>query len=321
MKLTRLHVPTIVLAVIVLVVGVSSGAMAAKLITGKDIKDGSITTADIKNGTLTTSDMKKAGVSGDRLKNGTVGRDKLKDGAVNSAKIKDGTISSNDLSSGAKNSLKTTYSGPNWSIVDRNVIGNGDAYLRSGPTSAFGGTNVAPPLGIGSLGLRTGSGTDKAAFGDQVDFQGVEFSSFTTLGYWAFTTGENISAGGGGVNLPSLEVEINPNLNATPTSFSTAVFLPDAGSNNVGWNNIDAITSGQWYLTGAAGTATGCNQATTCTWSALQAALNDGGNAATIYTVEFSKGRDFAYSGAVDGLRVNNDVYDFEPFGVTITHP
>ena len=97
MKFTRLHVPTIVLAVIVLVVGVSSGAMAAKLITGKDIKDGSITTSDIKNGTLTTSDMKKAGVSGDRLKNGTVGRDKLKDGAVDSAKIKDGTISSNDL--------------------------------------------------------------------------------------------------------------------------------------------------------------------------------------------------------------------------------
>jgi hypothetical protein len=154
-----------------------------------------------------------------------------------------------------------------------------------------------------------------------VDFQGMQFSSITALGYWAFTTGENIAAGGSSVNLPSVELEINPNLNATPTSFSTAVFLPDAGSNNPGWNNIDAITSGQWFLTGAAGTATGCNQTTTCTWSALQAALNDGGNTATIYTVEISKGRDFAYSGAVDGLRINSDIYDFEPFGVTITHP
>ena len=321
MKYRRLHAPTIVLSVVVLVVGVSSGAMAAKLITGKDIKDGSITTKDIKNGTLTTSDIKKGGVSGDRLKNATVGKDKLKDGAVTSAKIKDGTIGANDLSSAAKNSLKTTYSGPNWSIVDRNVDGNGDAYLRSGPTSAFGSTSVAPPFGIGSLGIRTGSATDKAAFGDQVDFQGIELSSFTTLGYWAFTTAENISAGGGAVNLPSLEIEINPNLNATPTSFSTAGFIPDAGSNNPGWNDIDAITSGQWFLTGAAGTATGCNLTTTCTWSALQTALDDGGNAPTIYTVEFSKGRDFAYSGAVDGLRINNDLFDFEPFGVTITHP
>jgi hypothetical protein len=321
MKNPRLQAPTIVLAVVALVVGVSSGAMAAKLITGADIKDGSVTTKDIKNGTLTGSDIKKASVGGDRLKKGAIGTDRLKDGAVTSAKIKDGTIGTQDLSSAAKNSLKTTYSGPNWSIVDRNVIGNGDAYLRSGPTSAFGGTNVAPPFGIGSLGIRTGSGTDKAAFGDQVDFQGMLFSSINALDYWAFTTGENIAAGGSSVNLPSVEVEINPNLNATPTSFSTAVFLPDAGSNNPGWNNIDAITSGQWFLTGAAGTATGCNQTTTCTWAALQTALNDGGNPATIYTVEISKGRDFAYSGAVDGLRVNNDIYDFEPFGVTITHP
>jgi hypothetical protein len=29
-----------------------------------------------------------------------------------------------------------------------------------------------------------------------------------------------------------------------------------------------------------------------------------------------SKGRDFAWQGAVDGLRINGTIYDFEPLGV-----
>src|SRR5262245_7159639 len=113
MKHTQLKIPTIVLAVVALVVGVSSGAVAGKLITGADVKNGSLTGKDIKNGSLTSKDIKK----------GTIKTDRLKDGAVTSAKIKDGTIGAKDLSSAAKNTLKTTYSGPEWSIVDRNVIG------------------------------------------------------------------------------------------------------------------------------------------------------------------------------------------------------
>ena len=42
---------------------------------------------------------------------------------------------------------------------------------------------------------------------------------------------------------------------------------------------------------------------------------------ATLYTVQISKGRDWAFSGAVDALQINNAVYDFEPFGVSQTTP
>src|SRR4051794_18963747 len=77
MQLTRLKAPTMFLAVVALVVGVSSGAVAAKLITGADIKDGTVKSADIKNGTLVTKDLKKGGVSADRLKAGSVGNGKL----------------------------------------------------------------------------------------------------------------------------------------------------------------------------------------------------------------------------------------------------
>jgi len=34
------------------------------------------------------------------------------------------------------------------------------------------------------------------------------------------------------------------------------------------------------------------------------------------FSVQISKGRDFAFSGMVDGLVINDKLYDFEPFGV-----
>ena len=328
MKVARLKIPTIVLAVVALVVGVSSGAVAAKLITGKDIKDNTVTSADIKNGTLATKDLKQNGVNGNRLQKGTVNGAKLQPGSVGNGKIADGAVTSNKIADGTigPNDLSTTAFGPNWGIVDRNVIGNGDSFLRAGPTSAFvnpGGQRQTPPLGIGSLGVRTGSGADKVAFGDQVDYQGQDFSSITAVGYWAYTTGENITGGGGAVNLPSVEFEINPNLAAHPTDvFSTAVFIPPASANLPGWNDIDAVTTGEWFLTGATGADVGCDQVTTCTFAELQTALDDGdATPATMFTVEISKGRDFAYSGAVDALTVNTDVFDFEPFGVTLSTP
>ena len=82
-----------------------------------------------------------------------------------------------------------------------------------------------------------------------------------------------------------------------------------------GWNNLDASTSTQWFLTGAAGTSSGCNQTTYCTLAGVKAAFPS----ASLLTVQITKGRDFEFSGAVDALVINSDTYDFEPFGVTKT--
>jgi hypothetical protein len=40
-----------------------------------------------------------------------------------------------------------------------------------------------------------------------------------------------------------------------------------------------------------------------------------------ILSVQVGKGRDFAFSGAVDSLVINNEKFDFEPFGVITTTP
>ncbi|MGH3356419.1 MAG: hypothetical protein ACRDOJ_11025, partial [Nocardioidaceae bacterium] len=81
---------------------------------------------------------------------------------------------------------------------------------------------------------------------------------------------------------------------------------------------IDAADDAQGAVWGLTGTDMPCNlSGARCTWTQLKEVLDDGdGNPPTIHTVAISKGRDFAFSGAVDALNINGDVFDFEPFGV-----
>ncbi len=56
-RTTRLA-PALLLAVAVLLVAVAGTATAAKLITGKDVKNGTLTGLDVKNGSLGSADVK-----------------------------------------------------------------------------------------------------------------------------------------------------------------------------------------------------------------------------------------------------------------------
>ena len=295
----------VVAAASLLAVGAGSSAVAAKLLTGDDIKNrsiegvdlatGSVDSAKVENGTLQLKDLDDelaaqlgtAGKTGPQGPKGETGPQGPK-GASGTA----------------------TYAGPAWSIIDRNVIGAGDAYLRSGPTSSWpGAAAVQPPMGVGSLGLRTASGADKAAFGNEVDFQGDALADVSEVSFWQYTTGENRAKYVD--NVASIAMEINPNNGAQ--TYSTLNFVVrDLPANK--WTKV-TTESKNWYLTGAAGTATSCNQATYCTLEEVQAALPE----ATLYTVAISKGRDYAFSGAVDALQIGSTTYDFEPFGVVET--
>ncbi|MGX1548306.1 hypothetical protein [Streptomyces adustus] len=76
---------------------------------------------------------------------------------------------------------------------------------------------------------------------------------------------------------------------------------------------LDATRTGHRYLTGGEG---GCTQANKCDFQHLRSSLNDGGSTPVVRSVAISKGRDHAWAGAVDGLRLNRYVYDFEANGV-----
>jgi hypothetical protein len=236
-----------------------------------------------------------------------------------------GTAMSANTSVGTVTQLGTLPSAPgvNWGIVDREVIRNGDSYLRTGPTLATQNDGVVrPPLGDGSLGLRTGSTGDRAAYGNQVAFFGDLVTSLTSLGFSVFTTAENNSRGPR--NMPSIVIEIDPNLDAVGNvDRSSMIYTPPNGTSNR-WTTFDATDSTQgrfWGLTGPAGTATGCEfNGSLCTWDRIHEVLVDGdNNPATIRTVQITKNRDHEFSGAVDALTVRGTVYDFEPLGVVVT--
>ncbi|MGW6412990.1 hypothetical protein ACWF95_38525 [Streptomyces vinaceus] len=224
-----------------------------------------------------------------------------------------------------------TTAAHHWGVITRNTIGSPVAALRSGPYGSFGvqGASARPPFGQGSLGIEVSDRStsltppsEKVDFGNEVDFYGNRVLDLRQVGFRVFQTSENIAYGGGGAtgakNMPNIRFEIDPNLASAPASnYSTMVWAPDASPVTNQWSPyLDATTTGVWFLTGTAGVDTGCSQSTPCTFQQLKTALNDGGSTPTIYTAAVGKGRDFMWSGAVDGLRINKKIYDFEAGGV-----
>ncbi len=193
----------------------------------------------------------------------------------------------------------------NWGLVNRNIIGAATAQVRTGP--------FTPPYGPGSINFLVPSGNDKMAYGNEVDFVGVPLSSVTTLGFSVFTTGENAAINP--ANLPNLGIEIDPTGPASTTApnYTTLVNVSTAVPVNT-WSPVNA-SAGQWYLTGGAGTASGCNQVTYCTLAQVKAFYPN----ASLLAVQITKGRDYAWNGAVDGVVVNDTVYDLAPTSAPTT--
>ncbi len=217
--------------------------------------------------------------------------------------------------------------GDHWGVIARNTIGSPVADLRNGPFGSFGVTGPAarPPYGRGSLGISVADDSttlsppsEKVDFGNEVDFYGDPVQGLRRVGFHVFQTGENVTYGGP-ENMPNIRFEIDPNLTALPAdNYSTLVWVPDASPVTNRWSGfIDATSTGYWYLTGNELPA--CNQAAECSLDEVKDALDDGGEGATVLTAAVGKGRDHMWIGAVDGLRINQDVYDFEADGVRTT--
>lgn len=297
------------LAVVALAIMVVSGgafAVAANKITGKDIKKNAIASKHIKNGSIKAKDLNK------KVRN-----------ALNQAGAAGPAGPQGPQGPGLE------YQGEHWGLIDRNTVGSPVAALRTGP---YVGADQAPPLGIGSLGLsvegvpRTDSNNaEQVTFGNEVDFVGDPVADINELEYWVYTTGEN--NGRGNPNMPTLKFEINPDLDTNgddpggEITYSTLTFQPPNSAANE-WSLIEPLEVAPgpgpvgFFLSGAAGTETDCRIGNPCSLDDVKAAL---GENASILTVGIGKGRDNAFSGAVDALRINGTVYDFEPNGVIET--
>jgi hypothetical protein len=81
----HLSTAALVVAMLALVASLGGGSYAAKLLTGKDIKNGSITGKDIKKKSLTGKQVKDNSLTGKDLKDGSIGAGDLAAGTLEPA--------------------------------------------------------------------------------------------------------------------------------------------------------------------------------------------------------------------------------------------
>ncbi len=294
------------------IVAVASGgtvALAARMITSNDIKNHSIRPKDLNKNLRRKINRTKvaAGIPGTTGATGSQGVTGPQ-GAAGATGGSQGVTGATGAEAGSV--------GIHWGIVDRNVIGSPSITLRAGPAT--------PPFGTGSLDFAVANVTnftEKAAFGNESDFANDPISGLTQVGFRVYETGED--AGRATNNMPAIAFEINPHgAGGTSTTYSTLTYVPDNSTSNQWSPYIDAAadSAAHWGLTGGAfnspATAANCGlNGPRCTFADVKAFLATG-TGATIYTAQVTKGRDYEWQGAIDGLRINGTTYDFEPIGV-----
>ncbi len=306
--------PGVVLGIIAVGFAMSGRAVAGSLITSAKIKDGTIRNKDIKKGTIALNRLTPAAQSA--IRRTTQAGPRGATGATGTAGAPGAPGAAGADGTTVLPSPTVVPTSGNWGLINRNTEGSATAFLRSGPAD--------PALGSGSLNLTVGGPTEKVSFGNEVDsIAGGLVANLSQVGFRVYTTGENITKGGATPNMPGITFEIDPNRGDKPaTNYASLVYMPPNSPRNQWSDYIDATTTGLWGLTGGAFGADECSiDHGRCTFEEIQDYLDDGGDPATILTAAVAKGKDFFWSGAVDGLRINDTVLDFEERGVFTTAP
>ena len=122
------NVTGIVTGVVLALIVSGGAAVGAKLITGNDIKNGTITTKDIKNGTVSSDDLKNNNVKSGDIKDGTVASADIKDGTGRHQGPGQGSVTANKLAPGA-----VAFPNTLWGPMIRNQQGAAESTLVPAP--------------------------------------------------------------------------------------------------------------------------------------------------------------------------------------------
>lgn len=297
----------------------AASAGATTLITGAQVRDGSLTGADVRDRSLGVRDLTS------RARRSLRGRRGPR-GATGAAGPQGDAGRRGEAGPQSPTGDPASLSRLPWGVVGRNTIGSPAAYFRVGPwgrTSGYAAT-VPPPFGEGSLGVHvegvngTGSSAEKLSFGDETTFAGLQIRSISTLSYWLYA-GEDAFTNH---SLPTLSIEANPDANGA--TYTTLVYLPDGSAapsapsprTVSAWQKYDTLATGNmWHSTADLDpNTTVCQITNPCKFSDLVAQM--GPNACVSFSLAITKGRDNEFTGAVDAVTVNGTTYDFEPEGV-----
>jgi hypothetical protein len=215
-------------------------------------------------------------------------------GAATSASAATEVVTEGDVSRQVENTPPLN----DWVIYTR-VATPGVATFVEGPDT--------PPIGLGSLELRTVAGSDKV-FAYNFDHTGTPISEITDLGYETYRTA------GSAQQVTALNMAIDYNGDAAG-GFSTLVFEPvyntAQGSVVSGqWQEWDADGSGIWWSTQpingqCAGATAFCDK----TWDEI--VTNNPDAVVLAYGVNQGSGNP-GLTAAVDALRFSDTTYDFD---------
>jgi Collagen triple helix repeat (20 copies) len=303
----------------------AASAGATTLITGAQVRDGSLTGADVRDRSLGVRDLTSRARRSLRGRRGPRGATGAAGPQGAAGPRGDAGPRGGAGPQGPKGDPASLSRLP-WGVVGRNTIGSPSAYFRVGPwgrTSGYAAT-VPPPFGEGSLGVHvegvngTGSSAEKLSFGDETTFAGLLIRSISTLSYWLYA-GEDAFTNH---SLPTLSIEANPDANGA--TYTTLVYLPDGSAapsapsprTVSAWQKYDTLATGNmWHSTADLDpNTTVCQITNPCKFSDLVAQM--GPNACVSFSLAITKGRDNEFTGAVDAVTVNGTTYDFEPEGV-----
>ena len=120
--------------------------------------------------------------------------------------------------------------------------------------------------------------------------------------------------------MPGITFEMDPNVASIDTNYTWLVWFPPQGKPGEWSPYLDGTKEGLWGFTSSKFTSSTCwsNGNKLCTLAEVMAVLDNDDTPPELITFAVTKGRDFAFAGAVDDLRLNGRVADFEEGGVII---
>lgn len=141
--LRRINVRTVALVAVTIVAVGGGTAVAAKLITGADVKNNSLTGKDIRNGSVGSRDLTNDSVKGKDVKDESLTGDDIQDESLTGDDIQDGSVGSGDLEAGtvpdSQELVADRLTPENSAFGGLNVVAvPAEARTSSGPTSSSG---------------------------------------------------------------------------------------------------------------------------------------------------------------------------------------
>jgi hypothetical protein len=139
-----------VMASMAVFIALGGTATAALVITGKNVRNESLTSGDIKNGTVKGGDIRNGSVTTTDILDGTIGSSDIGFASLNSGDIADGSLLAKDFRLGELPGGSQGQKGDTGATGAKGDTGATGAKGDSGPSGPKGETGAAGPAGTAS---------------------------------------------------------------------------------------------------------------------------------------------------------------------------